>query len=331
MAAAEHPGLFRLLVLFEPIVYPTDRPPRPRSAEPAARRRPPAAAGVRLVRGGDRQLRVQAADGGLRPRRPRRLRAPRLPPRGRPDPPEVRARTPRPTRSTRAASTRPGTASARSTCPVVVVAGRIETEMQPSAVAEAIADRAAPRALRARRRSSTTSARSPTRPTIADARSPTTTSAVRCDTPVVRWSAWFEVPTSLSPSRVEKFMSCPLAFRFARIEKLPERPTIHTTRGSLVHRALELAYARPAPAAHAGRLPRRRWPSARDEFRSSDFVALGLDDEQRADARRRVPRARRALPRRWRTRPPSGRSGSSCGWRRRSARSRCAASSTASS
>ena len=57
----------------------------------------------------------------------------------------------------------------------------------------------------------------------------------------------FEVPTSLSPSRVEKFTSCPLAFRFASIEKLPERPSIHATRGSLVHRALELASRSAVP------------------------------------------------------------------------------------
>ena len=54
------------------------------------------------------------------------------------------------------------------------------------------------------------------------------------------------MPTSLSPSRVEAFTSCPMAFRFASIEKLPEAPSIHTTRGSLVHRALELAYSHPA-------------------------------------------------------------------------------------
>lgn len=57
----------------------------------------------------------------------------------------------------------------------------------------------------------------------------------------------FDVPTSLSPSRVESFTSCPLAFRFANIEKIDDPPTIHTTRGSLVHRALELAYMHPAP------------------------------------------------------------------------------------
>ena len=54
------------------------------------------------------------------------------------------------------------------------------------------------------------------------------------------------VPTNLSPSRVESFLSCPLAFRFSSIQKLPDMPTVHTTRGSLVHRALELFFLRPA-------------------------------------------------------------------------------------
>ena len=49
-----------------------------------------------------------------------------------------------------------------------------------------------------------------------------------------------EVPTSLSPSRGEAFTSCPQAFRFASIDKIPEPPMIHMSRGTLVHRALEL-------------------------------------------------------------------------------------------
>ena len=52
----------------------------------------------------------------------------------------------------------------------------------------------------------------------------------------------FEVPTSMSPSRVESFTSCPMAFRFASIERVRDPPNVHTTRGSLVHRALELGY-----------------------------------------------------------------------------------------
>jgi putative RecB family exonuclease len=87
--------------------------------------------------------------------------------------------------------------------------------------------------------------------------------------------AW-QVPTSLSPSRVESFLSCPLAFRFASIEKLPDPPTTATTRGSLVHRALELFFLEPAA---------RRTPDVLDrcveaaiaEYRDHpDFVQLRL-------------------------------------------------------
>ena len=50
------------------------------------------------------------------------------------------------------------------------------------------------------------------------------------------------VPTSLSPSRVDAFTSCPLAFRFAAIDKLPEPPSPAAAKGTLVHRALELLF-----------------------------------------------------------------------------------------
>ncbi len=55
------------------------------------------------------------------------------------------------------------------------------------------------------------------------------------------------VPTGLSPSRVDSFTSCPLAFRFSSIDKLPEPPAPWTTTGTLVHRALELLFGHAAP------------------------------------------------------------------------------------
>lgn len=95
----------------------------------------------------------------------------------------------------------------------------------------------------------------------------------------------YDVPTTLSPSRVEKFTSCPMAFRFASIEKLPEPPTIHTTRGSLVHRALEVAYLQPA-ADRSPELFRACLDTANDEFdRLPDIIDLELSDEQRATLR----------------------------------------------
>jgi len=56
----------------------------------------------------------------------------------------------------------------------------------------------------------------------------------------------YPVPTSLSPSRVDAFTSCPLAFRFASIDRLPEPPSVHAVKGTLVHRALELLFTHPA-------------------------------------------------------------------------------------
>lgn len=104
----------------------------------------------------------------------------------------------------------------------------------------------------------------------------------------------YDVPTSMSPSRVQQFTSCPLAFRFSSIERLPERPSIHTTRGSLVHRALELAYARPA-AERTSEAFRASLAVARHEYRSlPEFVDLALTEAQVAtfdeDCRKLVER-----------------------------------------
>ncbi|TFH16465.1 MAG: PD-(D/E)XK nuclease family protein, partial [Acidimicrobiales bacterium] len=87
----------------------------------------------------------------------------------------------------------------------------------------------------------------------------------------------FPVPTSLSPSRVSSFTSCPMQFRFSSIEKLPEAPGVATTRGSIVHRALELLFVRPA----ADRTPEalgHDMVSALEEYRTDpDYVGLRLD------------------------------------------------------
>lgn len=49
----------------------------------------------------------------------------------------------------------------------------------------------------------------------------------------------FPLPRSLSPSKVTSFKDCALAFRFSVIDKLPEPPSPHMVKGTLVHRALE--------------------------------------------------------------------------------------------
>ncbi|MEO7397513.1 MAG: PD-(D/E)XK nuclease family protein [Ilumatobacteraceae bacterium] len=90
----------------------------------------------------------------------------------------------------------------------------------------------------------------------------------------------FAVPTSLSPSRVESFLSCPMAFRFSSIDKLPEPPSSHMTKGSLVHRALELLFMLPA-GQRTAEAALRSLDAASEEYRiDPDFTDLHLDEAQ---------------------------------------------------
>jgi putative RecB family exonuclease len=52
-------------------------------------------------------------------------------------------------------------------------------------------------------------------------------------------------PISLSPSSMGTFTSCPLAFRFSYIERLPEPPSAPASKGTLVHLALQHLMWRP--------------------------------------------------------------------------------------
>jgi putative RecB family exonuclease len=47
------------------------------------------------------------------------------------------------------------------------------------------------------------------------------------------------LPRSLSPSKVSSFCSCPLAFKFSVIDRIPEPSSPAMVKGTLVHRALE--------------------------------------------------------------------------------------------
>ena len=53
------------------------------------------------------------------------------------------------------------------------------------------------------------------------------------------------MPYSLSPSSIAAFKECPLAFRFSYLDRLPEPPSAPASKGTLVHRALELLMCRP--------------------------------------------------------------------------------------
>ena len=55
------------------------------------------------------------------------------------------------------------------------------------------------------------------------------------------------LPRGLSPSSFGAFKSCPLAFKFSYLDRLPQPPSAPASKGTLVHRALELLMLRDGP------------------------------------------------------------------------------------
>jgi putative RecB family exonuclease len=87
------------------------------------------------------------------------------------------------------------------------------------------------------------------------------------------------VPSGLSPSKVDAFCSCPMAFRFSAIERIPEPPSPWTTKGTLVHRALELLHGEE-PADRTLDVALAALDRAFLEVRDTDdYLLLGLDTD----------------------------------------------------
>lgn len=89
------------------------------------------------------------------------------------------------------------------------------------------------------------------------------------------------LPSTLTPSKLGKFVSCPLAFRYSYIEHLPEPATTYQLKGTIVHRVLQLLFASGDPAsrtpARALALLETAWQESVD---SGELGALGLSAEQ---------------------------------------------------
>lgn len=104
----------------------------------------------------------------------------------------------------------------------------------------------------------------------------------------------FPVPTSLSPSRVSSFTSCPLAFRFSSIDRLPEAPSAPAVKGTTVHRALELLFTHPPAGRTRERAAETLDHALAEMATDDDYLGLELneDDADRfaADARSMVDR-----------------------------------------
>jgi putative RecB family exonuclease len=91
------------------------------------------------------------------------------------------------------------------------------------------------------------------------------------------------LPTSLTPSKVASFKDCALAFRFSAIDRLPEPPAPHTTKGTLVHRALELLFCIDPPSERTIPAALRCLEQAQTDLRDHpDYAGLGLTPDEEA-------------------------------------------------
>ncbi|MEI8336701.1 MAG: PD-(D/E)XK nuclease family protein [Actinomycetes bacterium] len=89
-----------------------------------------------------------------------------------------------------------------------------------------------------------------------------------------------QVPKSISPSSISQFQSCPLAFRFSYVDRLPQEPSPAASKGTLVHLALEHLMMRPADQRSIANAL-IDLATARTELASDpDFTGLNLNEEQ---------------------------------------------------
>ena len=89
----------------------------------------------------------------------------------------------------------------------------------------------------------------------------------------------YQVPLSLSPSKVSSFTDCALAFRFSAIDRLPEPPAPWSTKGTLVHTALERLHLLPAAERTVDAALSLLDDSAVDLADDPDYAGLDLDEE----------------------------------------------------
>jgi putative RecB family exonuclease len=93
----------------------------------------------------------------------------------------------------------------------------------------------------------------------------------------------FDLPRTLTPSKVTAFTNCPLAFQFSVIEHRPEPPSPHAVKGTLVHTALEGLFWNHEPSDRTPAAAERELRQAWDELATDpEFVELALSDEDAA-------------------------------------------------
>jgi putative RecB family exonuclease len=93
----------------------------------------------------------------------------------------------------------------------------------------------------------------------------------------------FPLPSTLTPSKLGRFVSCPLSFRYSYIDHLPEPPTTYQLRGTLVHRALQHLYADSNGGERTIEVAQTALDEAFEEVGLAEEIAgLGLDEKAAA-------------------------------------------------
>lgn len=87
---------------------------------------------------------------------------------------------------------------------------------------------------------------------------------------------------TLSPSRANDYLNCPLLYRLRTIDKLPEPPSVDAIRGTLVHSVLEKLFTFPRPErtrefAQAQLIP--IWQEMKAERSDVQEVLIGLNED----------------------------------------------------
>lgn len=90
------------------------------------------------------------------------------------------------------------------------------------------------------------------------------------------------VPGSLSPSKISSFKDCALAFRLSVIDRVPEPPSPHAAKGTLVHRALELLLWEEEPHRRTRQAAGEKLERAVPEIlEGEEYAQLALAGEER--------------------------------------------------
>lgn len=88
------------------------------------------------------------------------------------------------------------------------------------------------------------------------------------------------LPRGLSPSAFGAFKSCPLAFKFSYLDRLPQPPSAPASKGTLVHRALERLMLRRAEDRTIGAALEDLASARADLAADADFTDLVLTEDE---------------------------------------------------